>query len=137
MFLLDVSLICRYGPDAKAYKTAKKRRDSTTATVSQLAALLPLPKGTNKGKLKTNHILRLAVSFIRMKHLVQNNIMPQHNVVSRSGSRTTDDGIASPHQSPPRSKKKKTDHLELLQLPSEDVLNVSRTFTVDVCLLGL
>jgi hypothetical protein len=121
-------LVCRYGPDAKAYKTAKKRRDSTTATVSQLAALLPLPKGTNKEKLKTNHILRLAVNFIRMKHLVQNNIM--HHVASRSGSVTSDDGIAtSPYQSSPPSKKKKTS-IVLPQLPSEDVLNVWLTITV-------
>ncbi|XP_065833366.1 single-minded homolog 1-like isoform X2 [Oscarella lobularis] len=57
--------------DAKAYQTAKRRRNATSDAVFQLADLLPLPPDTDVKKLKTNDVLRLTVGFMRLKHLLK------------------------------------------------------------------
>ncbi|XP_062503127.1 uncharacterized protein LOC134180062 [Corticium candelabrum] len=114
----------QYALQNKLVKTAKKRRNSTTEAVSQLAKLLPLPSGTNKEKLKTNHILRLAVSYIRMKQLIQGSIMPlygkERGKKSCNMRRTT-----APLQGVSLAKKRRLHMSQSLQLPSGDVLNVS------------
>ena len=60
--------------DAKAYQTAKRRRNATSDAVFQLADLLPLPPDTDVKKLKTNDVLRLTVGFMRLKHLLKGKL---------------------------------------------------------------
>lgn len=118
---------CRCISNTKAHKTAKKRRDSTMSAVAELADLLPLPDGTDPGKLKTNHILRLVVKYIHIKHLIQNSVIPTQNKLCSGRVGSSGSSKSGSAQDVP---KKKPHAFELLGLSSNDVLSVSDRFSL-------